>query len=139
MDGAGGTPNPGIFLFQTSFAKGCKSQDLDARKEQRWQEIPNQQKMQLVLGQTQRRKRRHKQRQRKALSRGQVCTRLLGISTTLPQQPGGGQELPPQSMISHQLSPWRQSGASGTWDQQLSPPTAALAKKNKNPSQAQQM
>lgn len=60
-------PLPDKFCKRTE--GGCKSQDLDARKEQRWQEIPNQRKIQLGLGQMQRRKRRHKQRQRKALSR----------------------------------------------------------------------
>lgn len=72
MDGAGDSksrdfPLPDNFSKRTE--KGCKSQDLDARKEQRWQEIPTQQKIQLVLGQMQRRKCRHKQRQRKDLSR----------------------------------------------------------------------
>lgn len=60
-------PLPDKFCKRTE--KGCKPQDLDARKEQRRQEIPNQQKIQLVLGQTQRRKCRHKQTQRKARSR----------------------------------------------------------------------
>lgn len=136
MDGAGDSksrdfPLPDKFSKRTE--KGCESQDLDARKEQRWQEIPNQQKIQLVLGQMQRRKWRHKQRQRKALSRraAQVCTRLLGIHNmdSEGQKPGDGQELVPQRMISQQLSLQKRSSPGGTRDQQLSPPTAAPAKK----------
>lgn len=45
------------------------------------------------------------------------------------QNPGDGQELVPQRMISQQLSLWKRSSPSGMWDQQLPPPTAALAKK----------
>lgn len=41
------------------------------------------------------------------------------------QSPGDGQELLPQRMISQQLSLWMQSSP----DQQLPPPTAALATK----------
>lgn len=67
--------------------KGCKSQDLDARKEQRWQEIPNQKKTQLALGQMQRRKWRHEQRQRKALFRraAQEVRSVQGLGFTTLQ------------------------------------------------------
>lgn len=129
-------PLPDKFCKRTEV--GCKSQDLDARKEQRWQEIPNQWKIQLGLGQMQRRKWRHKQRQRKTLSRraAQEVRSVRGFrdsqcfdSDVEDQSPGDGQELAPQRMISQQLSLQKQSSPSGMWDQQLPPPTAALAKK----------
>lgn len=48
------------------------------------------------------------------------------------QSPGDDQELLPQRMISQQLSLWMRNSPSAVCDQQLPPPTAALATKKKS-------